>query len=420
MTEPSTQHKHTVAIIGAGTGGLSVAAGLLRKNKNLDIAIVDPSEYHYYQPAWTLVGGGAYNAKQTQRRLSDCIPSGAKHIKSAVKSISADNKQLELDDGSLLNYDFLVIAAGIQINWGAIKGLEQALGKDGVTSNYSFEHAPYTWDLVKNFKSGTAIFTQPAGAVKCPGAPQKAVYLSADNFRARGLKDVDIQFHTAGASVFGVPFYAKALDKVMDSYGVQPDFGSNLVEVRGAEKIAVFESKVDDETVRKEIKYDILHVVPPQTAPDFIKQSQLADANGWVDVDKNTLRHTQYTNVFGIGDCTNSPNSKTAAAIKSQAPVVVNNLLSAIAGSVNVSSYDGYAACPLTTSRGKVLLAEFTYGGKITPSFPADPRVPRKFYWWLKRSFLPWFYWNFLIKGKGIPVTHKSREYSAGVPSVQP
>lgn len=418
-TSTSSVRKHTVVIIGAGTGGTAVAARLRRARHDLDIAIIDPSRYHYYQPAWTLVGGGAYKAEATRRELRACLPQGVHHVSAAVAALLPDDKQVELADGTRLAYDFLVVAAGIQINWNAIEGLADALGKDGVTSNYRYDLAPYTWELVRNFKGGTAVFTQPAGAVKCPGAPQKALYLAADNFRKRGLT-ANVQFRTAGAAIFGVPFYSQALEKVMDSYHAQAKFGQHLVQVRGPERVAVFESTVDGQTVREEVSYDLLHVVPPQSAPDFIRQSALADAGGWLEVDKHTLRHTRYPTVFGLGDCASSPNSKTAAAIKSQAPVLVDNLLQALRGQGNTQSYDGYAACPLTTSVGKVMLAEFTYGGVVTPSFPADPRVPRRFYWWLKRSFMPFFYWNILLKGRSVPVTHKTREFPVGVPSVQP
>ncbi|WP_298016303.1 FAD/NAD(P)-binding oxidoreductase [uncultured Castellaniella sp.] len=417
---PSSIRQHTVVIIGAGTGGAAVAARLRRNQSDLDIAVIEPSSHHDYQPAWTLVGGGAYRAEDTRRNLHDCLPDGVRHIAQRVARLLPDERLVELDDGGRVAYDYLVVAAGIQINWDAIDGLAESLGKNGVTSNYRYDLAPYTWELVRQFQGGTAIFTQPAGAVKCPGAPQKALYLAADHFRRQGVKPASLQFRSGGASVFGIPFYAQALDKVMASYGAEPHYSQTLVQVRGEDRIAVFESVVDGQAVREEVAYDILHVVPPQGAPDFIRQSPLADASGWLEVDKHTLRHPRYPNVFGLGDCTSTPNSKTAAAIKSQAPVLVSNLLGALRGAGNVESYDGYAACPLTTSRGKVLLAEFTYGGTIAPSLPLDPRVPRRFYWWLKRSFLPWFYWNILIKGRGLPVTHKSRTFPAGAPSVQP
>lgn len=408
--------KHAVVIIGGGTGGISTAALLRRKAPQLDITLIDPAEFHYYQPAWTLVGGGAYDAEKTERPLASVLPKGVKHIAQKVAVLNPDENQITLANGENVAYDYLVVAAGIQINWSAIKGLEESLGKNGVSSNYRYDLAPYTWKIVKNFKGGKAIFTQPAGAIKCPGAPQKALYLSGDYFNKQGIK-ADLEFRSGGASIFGVPFYAKALNKIVESYNTDAYYNQNLVEVRGNEKIAVFEHEVNGEKVQEEVAYDILHVVPPQSAPSFIKESSLANEGGWLDVDQYSLRHTRFANVFGIGDCTSSPNSKTAAAIKSQLPVVVGNLLQAIAKEVVSHRYDGYAACPITTENGKVLLAEFTYGGTTAPSFPVDPRIPRGFYWWLKRSFIPAFYWGWLLKGHNIRQTHKHHEFSEALPA---
>lgn len=411
----STQ-KHTVVIIGGGTAGISVAAKLRRQQANLDIAIIDPAEHHFYQPAWTLVGGGAYQANDTKRPLASVIPNGVTQIAESVTELNPENNQVTLANGSSISYDYLVVAAGIQINWDAIKGLQETLGKNGVTSNYRFDLAPYTWELVKNFKGGNAIFTQPAGAVKCPGAPQKALYLSADYWQKHGIKTNSLQFRSGAASIFGVPFYAQALNQVVEFYQTDAQYGQTLVEVRGDERIAVFERTKDDAVVREEVSFELLHVVPPQSAPDFIKQSSLANADGWLDVNQQSLRHISFSNVFGLGDCTSTPNSKTAAAVKAQTPVVVTNLLDAINGKALSAEYDGYAACPLTTSNGKVILAEFTYGGTISTTLPLDSRVPRRFYWWVKRSFIPWFYWNLLLKGRNILENHDQRDFPEILP----
>lgn len=314
-----------------------------------------------------------------------------------------------------------MVAVGIQLNWDAIPGLVDALGKGGVTSNYRPDLAPYTGQVVRGFKGGTALFTQPAGAVKCPGAPQKALYLAADHFRRRGVRANSLQFRSGGPSLFGVAFVAPALAQVMASYHAGTHYGQNLVEVRGEEHVAVFESTVNGRTTREEVRYDLLHVVPPQGPPDFIRRTPLANAAGWLEVNKQTLRHVRYPNVYGLGDCTSTPNSKTAAAIKAQAPVLVANLLTAIHGQTAPWSYDGYAACPITTSRGRVMLAEFQYGGEVVSSLPLDPRMPRRFYGWLKCSFLPWFYWHLLLKGRDLPVIrHRVRSFASRVRWVQP
>jgi len=419
-TSPTSPlRQHTVVIVGGGAGGTAVAARLRRARPQLDIAVIDAATDHYYQPAWTLVGGGQYTAAATRRALRDCLPQGVAHIPARVQELAPDQRQVVLEDGTRVGYQFLVLAAGIQLDWDAIEGLSETLGKNGVTSNYRYDLAPYTWECVRRFGGGTALFTQPGTPLKCPGAPQKALYLAADHFRRRGIS-ADLQFCTAGGAVFGVPFYAQALDRVMASYDAQVRLGHNLVAVNGAARLATFETVVDGKKQRTDIHFDMLHVVPPQSAPAFIRASALADANGWLEVDKHSLRHVRYADVFGLGDCTSTPNSKTAAAIKSQAPVLTENLLRAIDGQRDSAHYDGYAACPLTTSIGKVMLAEFSYGGVVAPSFAADPRVPRRFYWWLKKSFMPFLYWHIILKGRNWPVLHRTREYPAGVPSVQP
>lgn len=413
------EYRHTVVIIGAGTAGASVAASLRRKLPQLDIAVVEPSRQHYYQPAWTLVGGGQYALEKTRRDVAGVLPDSVELIASEVVSFAPVDNEIGLSDGSRLRYEFLIVAAGIQLNWNAIEGLTDTLGKNGVSSNYRSDLAPYTWECIQNFKAGTAIFTQPETPIKCAGAPQKALYLTADYLRKQGRR-ADLRFYTAAGAMFGVPFYSKALDQVMAAYQATPVFGRKLVAVNGSAKTATFETTAEGEKRREEVRFDFLHVVPPQSAPDFIRNSTLADAAGWLDVNKSTLQHTRHANVFGLGDCTSTPNSKTAAAVKSQVPVVAGNVLSALQGGGNVLEYDGYAACPLTTSAGKVLLAEFCYGGAVSPSLPLDPRVPRRLYWWLKKRLLPYFYWNVLLQGKTLKQTHTRREYPDTLPAIQP
>jgi sulfide:quinone oxidoreductase len=392
---------HHVVIIGGGSAGMTTAATLRRRAPEMKVTLIEPSEYHYYQPAWTLVGAGCYDAYATRRRTEDLVPRGVEWLQKRVAAITPDSREVTFDDGTRLSYDSLILAAGIQINWNKIEGLEENLGKNGVTTNYAFHTAPYTAQCIEEFAGGRALFTQPPMPIKCPGAPQKAAYLAADIFRKKGV-DAAIQFHTAGPTVFGVPFYAKALNRVMAGYGIDARFCSNLVAIDGARKEATFEvSQPDGSKTRIVEKYDLIHVTPPQGAPDFIRNSGLADQSGFVAVDKHTLRHVRYPDIFGLGDCTNTPNSKTVAAIRKQVPVVVENLVNAARNSsTGKGRYDGYASCPLTTAVGRVMLAEFSYDGKITPSFALDPRTPRRSMWWLKRHFMPYIYWNVMMRGK--------------------
>lgn len=409
--------QHRVVIVGGGAGGMSVAGALLRQQPDLDVAVIEPSADHYYQPAWTLVGGGAYDIDKTRRAQKDCIPSQAKWLQQRVATFEPEQNRVVLEDDTQVGYDFLVVAAGIQLDWHKIEGLTETLGKNGVTSNYRYDLAPYTWECIRNFGGGRALFTQPVMPIKCAGAPQKILYLAAEHFRSKGI-EADVRFCPAGASMFGVPFYAKALEKIMAAYGAAADYKHNLVAIDGPNKQATFE--VGDEKARTTVDFDMIHVVPPQSAPDFIKSSPLAGDAGWVTVDKGTLQHEQYANIFGLGDCTTTPNSKTAAAVRSQAPVLVTNLLAALDGKPSTASYDGYAACPITTSNGKVMICEFAYDGKVASSFPWDPRVPRHHNWWLKKIYFPILYWG-MLKGKFGPDTHKmSREFPDAVPDIKP
>ena len=401
-------------VVGGGAAGLTVASLLLRSRPSLKITVVEPSDRHSYQPAWTLVGAGQFQIHDTVKPTATVMPAGVEWIKQRVTKFYPRDDSVELENGSSLPYRFLIVAAGLQLDWGKIDGLEATMGKNGVTSNYSFDCATYTWECIRNFKGGRALFTQPGLPIKCAGAPQKILYMAADYFRQHGLK-ADLSFLLPGAAIFGVPFFAKALNEVVTEYGITPKFGHNLVAVDGPRRVATFEQVDGTDRQQVEIQFDMMHVVPPQSAPDFIKSSPLADASGWVVVHKNSLQHPVYGNVFALGDCTTTPNSKTVAAVRAQAPVVASNLLSAMDGEPLSRSYDGYASCPLTTSIGKIMLAEFGYDGAIMPSFPLDPRIPRRMNWWLKRYYLPHLYWKMLNQSLG-PDWHRTRNYPEPLP----
>lgn len=386
---------HQVVIVGGGSAGLPVAAALLRARPDLDVAVIEPSADHYYQPGWTLVGGGDMPAQATHATTASCMPDKATWIQKSVTSFQPDDNQLTLDSGETVAYRHLVVAAGLQLDWDKVEGLGETLGKNGVTSNYRFDLAPYTAKLVQEFRGGHAAFTQPAMPIKCAGAPQKALYLSADTFRRSGIS-ARVSFFNQGGAMFGVPAYSRALDEVIAGYGATPYFKHDLIAVDGSKQTATFATH-DGEVTRD---FDMLHVVPPQSAPDFIKASPLAGEAGWMTVDKHNFQHTRYANVWGLGDCTDTPNSKTMAAVRKQFPVLVAGLLAQLGGPASRKRYDGYASCPLTTAHGKVLLAEFRYGGEVVSSFPLDPRVPRRMYGLMKRYFFPWLYWNVMLKGK--------------------
>jgi sulfide:quinone oxidoreductase len=395
-------YQRQIVIIGGGNAGISTASQLLRKNKNLDIAIVEPSENHYYQPAWTLVGAGVFDIKKTIRRESEVMPEKVKWVKQKVVSFQPDTNSITLDNNETISYQYLIVAPGIQINWDAIKGLKETLGRNGVCSNYSFEQAPYTWECFKNFKGGNALFTNPNTPVKCGGAPHKIMWLAADYFKKQGVFDkASIQYWSGGTRLFGVDKYEKTLKKVAARDNVDMHFYTKLVEIDGENRKAKFIGFGEENKDREYwVDFEMIHVTPPQSAPDFVRNSPLANAAGWVDVDKNTLQHVKYSNIFSLGDASSLPTSRTGAAIRKQAPVLVKNLLAMMEGKPLTASYNGYTSCPVVTAYGKLVLCEFDYNNQPLETFPIDQSKERWSMYQLKRRVLPWLYWNKILPGK--------------------
>jgi len=397
----SRANHHKVLIIGGGSAGISVAARLRRAGEN-DVAVIEPSENHYFQPSWSLVGAGACRAEDSVRPTKRVIPSGAKWIQDRVATIDAEGQKIGTESSGEISYDFLVATPGIQLDWDRIPGLREALKTPNVSSNYDFALTTKTWQCIQQIKGGTALFTCPPMPIKCAGAPQKVMYLTCDYLRQRELLDkTQVVFGTATASMFAVPEFSALLDKVVERYEIDARFCHTLVRIDPDRRDATFEVPDGEGAREVSIHYDFLHAVPPQSAPDFIKNSPLAGAAGWIEVDQNTLRHTKFPNVFALGDATTTPNTKTGAAVKSQAPVAVANLLAVMAGREPSASYGGYGACPLITSYRSVLLAEFDYTKKPTPSIPLINTMKERYDMWLLKKYgLPWFYWNLMLKGR--------------------
>jgi len=397
---------YAVVIVGGGAAGIALAASLKARQPALEVAIVDPAEIHYYQPGWTMVGAGVFEPEATAKTMASLIPSGVRWIKAAVAAFEPDKRAVILEGCRVVKYQALVLAPGLKLNWDGIEGLSETLGRNGVTSNYRYDLAPYTWECVQALKAGRAVFTQPPMPIKCAGAPQKALYLSADHWlRTRRLNDIAIDFYNAGAVLFGVKEYVPALMAYIERYQAQLHFQHNLARVDGHARRAWFtRTDADGAKSTVETEFDLLHVVPPQVAPDFIRVSPVADAAGWVDVDHATLRHKTLPGIYGLGDACSAPNAKTAAAARKQAPVVAHNLLKDLDGTAVADAvYDGYGSCPLTVERGKIVLAEFGYGGKLLPSFPTwliDGTQPSHLAWLLKERMLPPMYWQAMLRGR--------------------
>lgn len=391
---------YKVVIVGGGSAGISVAARLVKASKSLErkVAIIDPADKHYYQPLWTLVGGGISKKENSERDMKSVIPKDAIWIQDAVDSFEPDQHFISTESGRKISYDYLVVAAGIDVHWDGIKGLKETLGKNNVCSNYSYEHVDYTWEVIRDFEGGQAVFSHPNTPIKCGGAPQKIMYLADDYFCKAGVREkTNIIFGSANEAIFDVLKYRQSLEKVIEKKGITVNFGCHLIEVRAAQKEAVFEHLATGE--QEVIKYDMLHAVPPMQAPAFIKKSALADSSGWVDVHPYTLQHKRYKNVFGLGDNSNLPTSKTGAAIRKQAPVVVKNLLNMVSGKPLDARYDGYSSCPIVTGYNRLILAEFNYDKEPAESFPINQAKERMSMFMMKKYFLPAMYWNGMLKG---------------------
>jgi sulfide:quinone oxidoreductase len=390
---------HHILIIGGGSAGITLAALLLKENPGLDVAIVDPASTHYYQPLWTLVGGGVVAKESTGRPMAKVIPNGATWIQEATTSFDPDRNQVTLANGDTVTYDVLAVCAGIKLCWDEVEGLKEAIGKNGVCSNYSFDTVDSTWENIRNLTSGKAIFTYPRNPIKCAGAPQKIMWLAEHYFEKHGVRDqIDITYASFTAGIFGIPRYAKTLSRLAEERSIDTRFQHELVAIKADEKKAVFRRNDVGDTV--ELEYDMIHVTPPMSAPDFIKQSPLADEAGWVEVDKFTTQHVRYPNVFSIGDASSLPNSKTAAAVRKQAPVCAANILAFRDGKSLPKSYDGYASCPLVTGYGRLILAEFGYDGKIMETMPFDQSEERYSMYFAKAHMMPQMYWHGMLKGR--------------------
>ncbi len=396
-----TVSNRRVVVIGAGAAGLGVAARLAR-TPGIDTILVDPAGHHFYQPLWTLVGGGVFPKESSRRPMAELIPAGVRWVRAEASEFRPEDNAVVTRDGETLSYDALVVAPGIQINWGQIAGLKENLGRNGICSNYSFESVNSTWETLQRLRSGRALFTFPTTPIKCAGAPLKIMFLAEDHLRRTGARAATEVVYMCGvASIFRAPKYAAELVKIAAARDVAVHYKQDLVSLRAEQKEAVFRD-TESGTERVE-KYDMIHVSPPMGPPDLIRHSPLADAAGWVEVKRDTLQHTRYPNIFSLGDASSLPTSKTAAAIRAQAPVLVENLRAVLDGRAPRAVYNGYTSCPLITAYGRLMLAEFDYDLKPCETFPFDQGKERRSMYLLKKYVLPFMYWQALVRGRKWP-----------------
>ncbi|KAJ2076964.1 hypothetical protein H4R24_005408 [Coemansia sp. RSA 988] len=404
MSSAAAPSSYKLVVIGGGAGGLAVASTLSARLGRGAVAVVEPSDVHYQQPLFTFVGAGLKPLVDARRPMADVMPSDATWVRSAAASVDPAANAVTLADGSRLEYDYLVVAAGIQLDFAAVHGLPEALGKNGVASNYSPAHVQQTFEFLQRLRRGNALFTMPATPIKCAGAPQKIAYLADELLRERGVRDaVDMRYYTALGKIFAVDKYAAAMSRVAESRGIGVNLFHDLIAVDGPANTATFKllGSGPDAGRTTTVPYDFLHVTPPMKPFDFLRTSPLANAAGFVEVHPRSLQHVRFPNVYSLGDCSSLPTSKTAAAAAAQSLVLKHNLLAQIEGSTApAAEYDGYTSCPLVTAKHKLVLAEFSgYTGKPHETFFFNQANEHAFSYWLTADVLPEVYWKSMLKG---------------------
>ncbi|EAT46726.1 AAEL002107-PA [Aedes aegypti] len=395
-------HKCKVLVVGGGAGGCAVAAKLSSKLGEGKVTILEPADKHYYQPMFTLIGGGIKTLKDSYRPMSKVLPTLAKWVKDSAAKFEPENNTVYTANGDKIQYEFLLVATGLQLNYDKIPGLVDALSipKGKVCSNYSPKYVDRTYQALQAFKSGNAIFTYPNSPVKCPGAPQKILYIGEHYLRkSKKRQNANVIYNTSLPVIFGVKHYADQLWKIVEKRDIKVNLRTNLIEVIPDKNQAVFQN-LDKPEETFTTDYEFLHVTPPMGAPDSLAACKnLVTETGFVDVDKDTLQHVRYDNVFAIGDCSASPNSKTAASVAAQSQVVYKNMIAVMNGVKPSQVFNGYASCPLVTGYNTCIMAEFDYSLTPLETFPIDQSKERISMFYMKKDLMPPLYWHLLLNG---------------------
>jgi sulfide:quinone oxidoreductase len=388
--------KARIVVAGGGAAGLTVASRLSRRLNGADIVMVEPQADHYYQPGFTLIGAGLKPAAYTKLATQDFVAPGVRWIRESVAEFDPVASKVITDKNTTLPYDFLVVATGLVLDYEAIEGMTRDLiGREGIASVYAgSEQAAASWAALARFceTGGTALFGRPVTEMKCAGAPLKQTFLADDHLRRKGMRGrAEIVYNAHNPTLFSVPKVDARLIELFARQGFKTNFSHVLTGIDPARRIATY----DTPGGKVELKWDFINVIPPMRAPKAVRQSPLPwqsgpfAADGWIEVDKATLRHLRFSNVFGVGDVNGVPKGKTAASVKWQAPVAVDHLVAAIAGRAGTEIYNGYTSCPLITRIGQAMLVEFDYDNNLTPSFPfIDPLQEHWFAWVIKERAL--------------------------------
>jgi sulfide:quinone oxidoreductase len=391
---------HQVVVIGGGNAGISLAARLRRWNVE-DVAVIEPRDQHYFQPLFSHIGAGAARMAEAVRPQAEVMPRGVAWIRGRAAEVLPEENAVVLASGWRVGYGHLVVCPGLQLDWNAVPGLPEAMASPCGSSNYDAALVTKTWDLVRGLRSGTAVFTQPPGPAKCAGAAQKVVYMACDYWRGQGvLKDIEVVLVVPTPTVFGMPDVDRELERKIAEYGITLTTSTTLASVDAAARTLVLAGPAGE----RQLRYDLLHVVPPQSAPDWLKATDLpaeGDDGGFVEVDPQLLRHPRFPNIWSLGDAAGTPNSKSGGALRKQTKVLARNLTAVLAGREPQARYNGYSVCPFTLSRGTAFFAEFDDRYRPQPSYPfLRMAKERRWQWVMDRRIFPQIYWHLILKGR--------------------
>lgn len=395
--------KFKVLVVGGGTGGASISNALGRKLGMKNVAVVEPQDLHYYQGTWTLIGAGLKKYEQCCKPAKNVLIDST-WIKDKVVKFEPEANSVKLGNGKTINYDVLIVAVGFKLSYEKIKGLPEAFNTEGVCSTYHSEYVKKTFSAMQTLQSGNAIFTMPDTIIKCPGAPQKIMYLTEEYFRKTGKRDkTQIYFCTPKNFMFGVKHYNPALEKICDNRQINRLYYHNLIEVDWKNRQAHFEIRDGEGNSigRKVLEYSMLHIAPPCSAPEVLAENKLLiDKDGFLDVDQYTLQHKTFKNIFGLGDCANVPTSRTAAAAAVESGVLQKNIVDFLEKKSFSASFNGYASCPLITGSKTVIMPEFDYSMTPLETFWFDQSKESRLLYHLKADLFPTVYWKGVVTGK--------------------
>ncbi|KTS88454.1 pyridine nucleotide-disulfide oxidoreductase [Microbacterium testaceum] len=390
-----------IVVVGGGNAGLSVA-GRLHRAGLADITVIEPRTLHVFAPLQSHIAGGAARASEAARPQADVIPPGVRWLRDEVFTVDAETRRVHLVSGGRVDYDQLVVCAGMRMAWEQVPGLTEAMAADSGVSNYEYSLAAKASVVLRDLRSGTVVFTQPSEPASCGAAAQKPMYLACDWWRAIGVRDdIRVVFVCPDPVPFGIPAIDRELQRKLDEYGIEVRYSRDLRSVDAETRTLTIGRGDAEET----LEYDVLHAVPPQRAPEWIAGSGLAasdDPHGFVDVDPETLQHVRHPEIWAVGDAAAVATRRSGGAIRQQAKALVKNLRAVLGGRAPTQKYNGYSVVPFTVSRGTVVFAEFDRWGRLQPTIPFWRSLYRERYlsWIADRRVLPWVYWHLILRGR--------------------